>query len=206
MIRTANKQKGFTIIELLVATTVFSVILLTLTFAVLQIGKQYYKGITSSRTQTVARSISDEVARAIQFSGGTINFSGNYMCTDTVRFTFQRNVKLQSSGGPHVFLSNKVAVCPGVYSFTGVLAPEEKELMGVNMRLLNFEVVSDATTGGTWRVTVKVASGDDDLIIDNAGRKANNGAFVPNEGHCANSTAGQFCAVSELVTNVQRRV
>jgi len=63
---------GFTIIELMIATMVFSVILLLITFGMLQIGRTYYKGVTMARTQNTARSVLDQITQAIQFSGGDI--------------------------------------------------------------------------------------------------------------------------------------
>ncbi len=64
---------GFTVIELMIATIVFAVILLVVTAGVLQFTRQYYKGINSSNTQAAARAIIDDMTRAIQFNGGDIN-------------------------------------------------------------------------------------------------------------------------------------
>ena len=61
------EQNGFTIIELLIATTVFSLILLISVAGILQISRMYYRGVTQSRTQETARSIIDEVGEAIRF-------------------------------------------------------------------------------------------------------------------------------------------
>src|SRR3990172_9120101 len=71
---------GFTIVELMIATTIFSVILLIVTFGMLQIGRTYYKGITLTKTQNAARSIIDTISQDIQFSGEGV--------TDSVSGTF----------------------------------------------------------------------------------------------------------------------
>ncbi len=68
----AKSQDGFTIVELMIATAVFATVLLLCTFGLLQVGRVYYKGITSSRTQEVARTLMEDIAQAIQFSGGQI--------------------------------------------------------------------------------------------------------------------------------------
>lgn len=63
-----RNSEGFTLVELMIATSIFSVILLLLTFGLLGIGQNYYKGRNSVRTQDTARRIMDEISQAIQFS------------------------------------------------------------------------------------------------------------------------------------------
>ncbi len=58
-------QQAFTIIELMIATTVVSVILLMVSIIMINIGGLYYKGFSQARTQDNLRSISDEVARQL---------------------------------------------------------------------------------------------------------------------------------------------
>ncbi len=64
-----NNQRGFTIIELLIATTIFSVILLVATSGIIYLGRIFYKGISSSKTQEKVRSISEELNKSLQYSG-----------------------------------------------------------------------------------------------------------------------------------------
>jgi len=72
MSSTKNKQKGFTIIELMLATTVFSLVLLMCMAAIIQISRLYYRGVTQTSTQEVTRQVTDEITQAIQFSNSTI--------------------------------------------------------------------------------------------------------------------------------------
>lgn len=65
------KQRGFTLVELLIATTVFSIVLLAASAALVQVGRLYYKGVITSRAQTAARTVMDDVSRTIQFSSGS---------------------------------------------------------------------------------------------------------------------------------------
>lgn len=63
--------KGFTIVELIIAMSIFSLVLLLITTGILTIGKRYYKGITTSRTQDATRSVVDDITRSLQISGET---------------------------------------------------------------------------------------------------------------------------------------
>jgi prepilin-type N-terminal cleavage/methylation domain-containing protein len=73
-----EKSSGFTIVELMISTLVFSVILLVVTFGIVHFTNSYYRGINGSTTQDTARTIVDSVTQAIQFSSGTITSGTNY--------------------------------------------------------------------------------------------------------------------------------
>jgi prepilin-type N-terminal cleavage/methylation domain-containing protein len=63
---TDKDQKGFTILELLIATTVFSVVLLGALAGFLQIGRIFYKGVSVTNTQDVANQVVQEIAGQLQ--------------------------------------------------------------------------------------------------------------------------------------------
>jgi prepilin-type N-terminal cleavage/methylation domain-containing protein len=233
-----HKQDGFTIIELLIATTVFSVVLLTISGAIIQMGRLYYKGITSARTQEVSRSIMDEVSQTIQFSSGQIidigptgspltnyknsldNTSANSkaVCAATKHFSFRYGQ--QRTGTQHGLVVQDV---PGGCNTTiaqnlnsGTAAGTE--LLGDKMRLSNL-VVQQAGDVNTYRVTVRVIYGDNDLVCDpdaTTGASNCNSTDLWNDPNaiagtrklsCKNIRSGtQFCAASELSTIVKRRL
>lgn len=61
-------QNGFTILELMVATVVLSVVLLIATMTILGVGKLYYKGQNATRTNDTARNIMADISQHIEFS------------------------------------------------------------------------------------------------------------------------------------------
>jgi len=193
-------QKGFTVIELMIATTVFSVILLLCTYGILSVGRMYYKGITSARTQEAARLIIEEVSRDIQFSGGSpvsnLGATSSAYCIGTKRYSFNIGTKLTASN--HVLLADNVVACNSVspQALDGsAIAAGSRELMGLNMRLASFSI-TPVNAGGSYSVKVKVVYGDDDLVTGTGDTLA-----------CVSSGSGrQFCSVSELNTIVQKRV
>src|SRR5690554_8236963 len=60
-----DRQSGFTLVELLLATALFSFILLFVTTGFIQINRAYNKGITVKRMHQSAREIIDELSRAL---------------------------------------------------------------------------------------------------------------------------------------------
>lgn len=114
MSRTKTNQNGFTVLELMIATVVFSVLLLLAANLLVQIGRLYYKGVISSRTQETARSITDDIGRTLQFSGENIttasqpfqdfpspNGTGNVriyaFCIGGVRYSYIIDAQVNSS-------------------------------------------------------------------------------------------------------------
>jgi prepilin-type N-terminal cleavage/methylation domain-containing protein len=99
-----KNHKGFTVLELIIATTVFSVMLLLTTTGMIQIGRVYYKGLITSKTQETARSISEEIVRTVQFGGdaqlvpgATANFGGlvaQSVCMNNIRYTYSIDRRL----------------------------------------------------------------------------------------------------------------
>ncbi len=205
-----NTQKGFTIIELLLSTTIFSIILLLCSAAIIQIGRTYTKGIIATRTQETARLIVDDISKAIQFNGDDFTLAaanGGYSgyCVGTKLISYKLNQKVTDSPVVHAMMVSLPLGTCGVAQNLGVVSPVGQEKLGTNMRLSFFSITP--LTGGLYKVTVRVVYGDDDLLDDSLD------AFdVPGAGDgvldtCKNIRSGsQFCAVSELTSVIQKRV
>ncbi|NBU34262.1 hypothetical protein EB118_16100 [bacterium] len=139
---------GFTIIELMFATTTFSVVLLLCLTGVIQIGRMYYKGLTTSQTQQTARSLLDELTQSIQLSGSNItatrNLSGGtapigpsiaavtspttgttgFFCIGTTRYTYALDRQQDNTNDGlkkkilHAMWADEPGVCASVTNLT----------------------------------------------------------------------------------------
>lgn len=66
-------QEGFTVVELMIATLVFSVILTVITMGVLSFRNRYYKAVNASTTQNTTRTVIDtDKVRLIQFGSAQV--------------------------------------------------------------------------------------------------------------------------------------
>ena len=70
-----NHQSGFTIIELLIATAILSVILLIASFVLVAIGRMYTKGTNSAALQNNVRNIVQVLSSSVQYTGTGSIFS-----------------------------------------------------------------------------------------------------------------------------------
>jgi prepilin-type N-terminal cleavage/methylation domain-containing protein len=214
--RRASRQFGFTIIELMIATAIFSLVLLICLTAITQIGRMYYKGITTSRTQELARSIIDEISQQIQFSGRGNTITGSFtnttsgttssMCIGPIRYTMLNDRQVSKTNDTSL-LKAKHALwrdegsCPAPSVVMTDDLPSTvvggAEIVPENFRILNLSI-TPASGATVFAVTVRVAYGDQDLL------DLSNGFALAT---CKGSQIGtQFCAVSELSTTVTRRV
>lgn len=108
-------DKGFTIIELMIATAVLSTILVMVTVLMVNIGSLYYKGINQSRVQDDARSISSDIIANIQLSTdkppiGPVSVPGvtgeSAYCIGAVRYFYILGVQIgnpPAGGGNTVY-------------------------------------------------------------------------------------------------------
>jgi prepilin-type N-terminal cleavage/methylation domain-containing protein len=213
--KAARKEAGFTIVELLIATAVFSVVLLMMTFGILQVTNTFFKGDNEANTQRVATSVLDAISQGIEFNGGSAGIVGatNTVCIGSQQFSFWQGTELeQAVNGPKhrglsAFVENATG-CNGTRSATG------RELLTDNMRLSNLKItcISSAALcapGGSnpgvlYQVEVRIVYGDDDLLYSPSG--ASPAATAPDAACNGKLVGEQFCAVSDISTIVSERI
>lgn len=213
--RFKRPEQGFTILELLVATIVFSVVLLLVTAGIMQITRVYYKGVTETNTQNTARTIVDTISQAIQFSGGDVTVTNpaavagtDYaFCVGNEQFSYRLGWQVENTHSIptnqtwHALVQNSAsgsgADCSSATSAQTLTAESVsgRDLVNQHMRLSNLRVVS--LGNNMYRVQVRVVYGDNDLLNNPTATNAT----------CKGEQAGsQFCSVSELSTIVVKRV
>ncbi|HSX43711.1 MAG TPA: prepilin-type N-terminal cleavage/methylation domain-containing protein [Candidatus Saccharimonadales bacterium] len=97
------ESNGFTIVELMIATGILSVILLICATSLIDIGRTYNKGVISTQTQDATRAIMQDASNLVQF-GSTIPKAGapqsfnslaeQSYCIGTTRYTFGKNAQV----------------------------------------------------------------------------------------------------------------
>lgn len=228
-------QAGFTIIELLVATLVFSVILVVITSGIIHFTENYYKGLHESSTQTTARNVMNVISQNLQYGGGadayitntdTTGETDKYICIGSVQINYKIGPQLGSDGTYGVVVSavDPLAGC-GAYR-PGIT--KGKELLAPKMRLANLCVnnCSGATSGSLYTVNVGIVYGDVDLLCarkitpastSQGGCGSGAPAFVAGDYSlwndpvvgasigCKGGSGSQFCAASRLSTQIVAR-
>jgi hypothetical protein len=212
----------------MIATVVFSLILIVITSGIVHFTADYYKGIHSSATQTTARNVMNTLAQNFQYgSGNKADFvesdpteADAYKCVGQIQINYKLGAQLGVDSDYGVFVTTKDPVdgCkPYDPSRIG------KELLAPNMRLTDLNV--QQFVGGVnnlYTISAGVAYGDIDLLCSSAVTDATAqgycGGSAPNLDRttfdwvnsgksivCKGVKGSQFCAFSHLNTQVSGR-
>ena len=209
-------QHGFTIVELMIATSVLSIILLLVTVMMISIGSLFSKGINQARVQDSVRTITDDVSQHLKLVDGTITpmtpkpfggFTVQGYCIGNTRYSAiighqigtgnERTTTGTTPRAPHVLWRD---------SDTGACTPldltqanptgsgtDGTELITAGSRLTDFTITG---TSSPFTVSVGVAYGEADLLTAPSGSGA----------HCVGTTGTQYCASAVLNTLVTKRL
>ncbi len=216
-----KNQIGFTIIELLIASTVFSFVVLGASMVIIQISRLYYKGMVISNTHALASNLLDTVTRSIQYESTTVNSPNSpgsididgvpkevkVVCIGDIRYTFVDGVK-QGSGSKdikHTMWRDKITNSNQCnVSLPALNDPylsgdqNSYDVLAENMRVVDFlvdPIYFGSVPTGLYKVDLKIIYGDDDLIDLGAG------------GNCKGQVAGsQWCSVVDYSTVVFKRI
>lgn len=215
-----ERSKGFTIVELMIATAVFAVLLLVITFGVLQISRVYYRGITEANTQDTARRITDIITRSIQFSGGDVTItelapvpgSSYQFCLGNEQFSYTTGYQVADSPDSallqsyHALVQRTLSGCTAATIAQNVRSDtvDGRELLDPRMRLAKLNISQEGP--GLYRVEVRIVYGDDDLLYSPSDLDNPQGAARQDATCRAGATGTQFCAAAELSTIVRKRV
>jgi len=220
--RRTTKSHGFTIIELLVATLVFSIVLVVLLAAFVQISRLFYKGVNMSRTQEDTRAIVQSISTDIEFSQNppviltpiTTSMLNNpqrpitgVFCVGLHRYTYQLGYQLGSS------TNNNLGVKREDVSFSSgcnLSAPGTNpvEMLENGMQLNNLSV---GCTNGRCTIDIHVVFWGGAPDIFSSPTPQYSSSFSANlyqapDAECTGSlTDSQYCATADFSSVVLQR-
>jgi prepilin-type N-terminal cleavage/methylation domain-containing protein len=211
--------QGFTIIEVMIATAVFAVVLLITIGGFMQIAQVFYKSVVQTQTQQDLREIVDRVSSDIrqapviydyQQIGTTDKY---YQCIGSTRYTYRLNNRVDSADAD---TNSKFGIlidrlpgnspCGNPYDASTQFKPAGDpdapiELLATNERLNHFYVsrvannVSGDSGDNNWvyQVDVAIATGRNQYLLTDASGQAT----------CNDRLSiSQYCSVAHLTTAV----
>lgn len=219
--RNALNTKGFTIVELLIATSIFTLVLVFTIIAIFDFSHRYYKSVNSSVTQESARTVLGDVTQAIEFSGSQVLAAPvpvgniNAWCVGTVQFNY-RLFSPESSTNDTLWESpdTNAGTCSPELPNT----PGSSELLGANLQVIRF-IITPLTQPNLYNVDLIIgySPNSPSLICDTA-KHANCPTSDSNTGlgiadtddsdssfKCVINEGTQFCGVFNLNSDIQVR-
>ena len=213
--------QGFTIVELLIATAIFAVVLLVAQTSFVQIGHLFYKGVSITQTQDVADHIFQDINGNFQTApnvGGGVNSpSGgyDYYCIGNSRYTYRINNEVDLSAAPDHSASGNFGILKDTLQGSGsacatpcndlsgicaagtVKLNNPVELLGNKMRVEQFNVSQSTTTSNLYNLAIVLAYGDNNTLT------YSNPADYSTVA-CQGDAQNNFCAVSRINTAVYK--
>lgn len=221
-------QKGFTIVELMIATAVVSMIIVLVSMMMIKIGNLYYKGINQAGVQDNTRNVADDVARHLElndnqpiFINPPISFGVAHIqayCINTNRYTFIEDKQVKSgsiikhilwrdtvpadSCTPADLTSDNPSIATGGTNGTELVEP--------NAFLTYFCIMGSGpsptcnnASNSPYSIQIGLAYAPGVAFGSNG---LLNGPGLGISTTCRGSTGDQFCATSSLVTTVAERI
>jgi prepilin-type N-terminal cleavage/methylation domain-containing protein len=209
-----KRQAGFTIVELMIATTVLAVILLLVTVMMTNIGNLYYRGVNQSRLQDDVRTVTGQISQNLELNDEIVssaNVANAYGTTTTMyaycvgdtRYSYVLNLQIGtgSAQSKHVLWRD---------SYTKACAPIDLALAqpesGTNAGTNGIELVAPNSLLTAFSIS---SSSPFTISMGMAyGTTGTNGVLnlTGISSTCKNGKGDDFCATASLTTTVVQRI
>jgi prepilin-type N-terminal cleavage/methylation domain-containing protein len=201
-----NKSNGFTVVELMIATAIFSVIMLIGLYTFIRIGRYYTRAISIIRTQDATRNIEMDIANQLQLTSGSYSTttSGSSMvkCIGNKAYVYQVNIAEDGTGRALSSYEIAPSSCPINFD-----ASTKRVILRNGTRLLQLDVTpSPNASGPIFAITVSLLYEPDQTtqpaLVDTSAGATNYGSWK-----CKTGISGsEYCALSSITTTVYKRV
>ncbi len=225
-----SNETGFTIIELLIATAIFTVILIITTTSIIGISQTYVKGSVENQTQQSARSILSSISQDIEFNNATnINISDfsspassdeRYFCIGNDVYVFKINKYLSfshtgseySNIGLIRYASNSCPTAATLPTSLSTMPQGYTELLANHERIgqLNIKQIN-INNFHAYTISLEIGYGSNSLLGISSSSPYYNDSTIPSASttipyQCQSGLDSSFCAVSILTTTVAPRI
>ena len=209
----SNNKKGFTIVELLIAISVFSALLIIIVYAFLYGLNTFSKAQVVSKTQEVSRSIEQNIAQSFSLTAAgsytpithvTNNeITSEGFCLGQYRYSYVLDKQLTSSNN-YGLLQDTLQGCSSSTSsvdLSGNLPTlnKPKQLLGNNMRISNFTITKSTPSNSSavgYQLVMEIDYGN------NLKAETNGYKYQCPSGNISSS----FCAVAKIDTIIFQRI
>lgn len=200
-------KSGFTIVELMIAISVFSVVIILASAALITVGRQYQFGVSKTKLLDASRELNQKIAQSIAYSGSTITpvsgLTGGYsgVCIGDSRYIW-RQVPPNTNTSTGYLDTFRVQALGGSACSPGSINTNAGENpLPTNTAVTNFSILPNPLAGYDYKSQFVLAD-DPELLT---GKIYNNGG-TGNNVCIAQSVGGSYCAVVPMESTITRKV
>lgn len=209
-------RQGFTLVELMIATTILSTVLVLTSAAITQINGIFFKGLASTRAQEAARSVIDDVSRELQlvttnpiqgtFSDTSVNPNITYRVWCVGNSAYYMRMNVAGNDTTKILLKAPVGTCPADSAIKTAMdnltsSTISQDFTAYNLSVQNFSLTSKtitingvSKTAYDVQVTISYANIGDLTSAGSANAACKGGGVLLTKN----------CAVSKFSTTVTR--
>ncbi len=204
-------SKGFTLIELMISTVVFSSILLIATIAIIYVSKTYVEGQVVIKNQDNSQAILMNLANAIKFDDNSnnnivlpqLNSSTNnyYFCIGSYEYIYSLNQLFTSNNQVAGLLQLTNSLSPNCVYPTSINIGSSRQLLSQNERVGQLAI---SQNNNIYDISLTIGYGNNSVLqtLNTASDPA-----PPYKYRCVISAFSvSLCAVSSLSTTVTSRI
>ena len=209
-------KKGFTIVELLIAISVFSALLIIIVYAFLYGLNTFSKAQVVSKTQEVSRSIEQNISQSFSLTAAgsytpitsvtntNNNITSKGFCLGQYRYSYVLDKQLTSTNN-YGLLQDTIQGCSTSTVSVDLSAANlptlntPKQLLGNNMRISNFTITSSTPSNSSavgYQLVMEIDYGN------NLKAETNGYKYQCPSGNISSS----FCAVAKIDTIIFQRI
>lgn len=200
---------GFTIIELLIATAVFSVVLVIVMASFIQISRIFYKGVNMSNTQDDTRNALTDLASDIRFASTTPatvdsgSTSSGTFCIGAHLYAYYTGQQVGTSSNPAGIYreDGNANVCPA-----SITLSKADQLLGSGMQLNYLHIDCNGTICHLKTHVIFYGGTPDGLFATNNSTFANTPWLAPDADCTGSLTSSQYCATADFKRTVLQRI
>lgn len=210
-----KNQKGFTILELMIAISVFTIAIMLITVGVMAIGRYYQQGATKAKLLTAAREIHSQFTQEVQYNGADVveqhndvtisdvNYAGTYdiVCIGNIRYLKSSDTtQTDPNYGEFITDNNGQDCASSTLNKPQQLLPVDSsnpsEPYNSSLAQDTKVVQFDINTSNPYTLTTRFVIGTRDMFV---GNDYNNSCQ-------SNILDSEFCAVISLTSTVAQKV
>lgn len=214
---------GFTIFELMIATSIFAIALTGMVALFMQIGRMYYKGVSVNTTYESAWRALGNIENDVRFSAnvlcatkGSQNCTPDatqgihYFCIGNHRYTYflsnSSPYKIQSSditnanstNNPRGIIEDVINGCPD----PSIPGASPTQLMAVNTQLNDFGFYC-VNSGCHVHLHIVYYGADDSVFGSSENPNTPSAALLDKDNYCSGGLlSSEYCAVADISSSV----
>jgi type II secretory pathway pseudopilin PulG len=197
-----HRQRGFTIIELMLAMGGIAFLLLFVVFAIVHATNLYSKGIAIRQINQVGRQVTDEISRSVRYDNDPeVRTAENRLCSGDVAYVWNNNGTTATTPGANLYTDDTVvtfarvddvSLCQNVTQ--KVNKTQAVELLGSIATVQEINVSQPVATSPLYEFHAIFSTAGDNAPV----------YIGPGIYECS-PTLGQYCAFGEFSTTIYGR-